>query len=74
MTSPLLPTYVEPAPEGAGDPDPASAALVFRVGVADTDYLQHGQLHVLMRLLSSAVVTCPCSGAPWSARSAARWR
>ena len=38
-----LPTYVEPAPDGAGERDPASAALVFRVGVADTDYLEHGR-------------------------------
>ena len=59
MTPPPLPTYVEPAPDGAGEPDPAGAALVFRVGVADTDYLQHGQLHVLVRLLSSSASHLP---------------
>ena len=59
MTTPALTTYVEPAPDGAPEPDPATAALLFRVGVSDTDYLQHGQLHVLMRLLSSSVAHLP---------------
>ena len=59
MTTPALKTYVASAPDGAPDPDPATAALLFRVGVADTEYLQHGQLHVLMRLLSSAATHLP---------------
>ena len=69
MSTPPLPTYVETAPDARTSPDPASAALVFRLGVADTDYLQHGQLHVLVRLLCRRRrTTCPCSGAPWWAR------
>lgn len=59
MSTRALPTYVEPAPEGADEPDPASAALVFRVGVADTDYLQHGELHVLTRLIAASVDHLP---------------
>ena len=58
MSSPPLATYVETDPDADG-PGPASAALVFRLGVADTDYLQHGQLHVLLRLVSSAAGHLP---------------
>ncbi len=58
MSTPALPTYVETDPDAA-EAGPASAALVFRVGVADTDYLQHGQLHVLVRLVSSAASHLP---------------
>lgn len=68
MSSPVLPSYVEPASADDGtdaaEPTVASAALVFRVGVADTDYLTHGQVHVLTRLMAAAAARLPVRTRP----------
>jgi hypothetical protein len=57
MSTETAPAYVEPPAEaGTGAASQrVDASLTFRLGVADTTYAQHGELHVLSRLALEAL-------------------